>query len=341
MSIKPVELERFSLHGILGEGADLQVYSGVDTDTGRPVVIKRPHPSLIQRHQHQDVERSVERVIELRERLGDSTPHVPKILGYSRTHKDQRYFEDGLGEDYLVVVQERARGIPLVGSPVDGIKGLPIGLPHNLFALHPLVPHARRDGFIIARDILNVAEAVYHEGYLPLDLRPENVFFEPRSATISVIDLGDVQVEGFGTRRNVPLDLHDFYLELLKWYTTPSMPPVNTADYGIADGMDSASMFARDLAAMRREFSVAVSGPLRQMALGIIDRVKRRGYPSPQEFRIEFGEYLCLAGERYKCLSDEPSLVATWRAALERLDNGSWHKFLFDPKVDLEYYSPT
>ena len=41
-----MDLARFKLEGLLGEGTDLQVFSATDTATGDAVVVKRPHPKV-------------------------------------------------------------------------------------------------------------------------------------------------------------------------------------------------------------------------------------------------------------------------------------------------------
>ena len=67
MSASNVDLQRFKLEITLGEGADLQIFAATDTETGRPVVVKRPHPTLITRRQHHDVEERLLRAIGLRQ----------------------------------------------------------------------------------------------------------------------------------------------------------------------------------------------------------------------------------------------------------------------------------
>jgi serine/threonine protein kinase len=38
----PIDLERYSLGGPLGIGANYEVYAAVDRETGKDVVLKRP-----------------------------------------------------------------------------------------------------------------------------------------------------------------------------------------------------------------------------------------------------------------------------------------------------------
>ena len=144
MLTSTADLSQFKLDGKIGEGADSEVFAATDSATGDAVVVKRPHPMLIARGQHSAVERRMASAIALRERLGDTLPCVAKMIGYSPPACHDEYFGDALGEPYSVVVEERARGIPLVASAMDGIKRHPIGLPQNLFAIHPVMPHLER-----------------------------------------------------------------------------------------------------------------------------------------------------------------------------------------------------
>ncbi len=338
MDTKVVSLERFHLKGVLGEGADLQVFAATDADTGIEVVVKRPHPAMIARGQHRDIERRMERAIALREELGGSLPHVSRVVGQTPVGPRNGWFGDTLDAAYTAIVEERARGLPLVGSAVDGIKGFAIGLPQSLFALHPLVAHAGRDGFPIQEVVLDVAEAFDGIGRLALDLRPQNVFFDPRSAAATVIDVGNVTVAREATRRQPALDLHDFYLEMFKWYATPFDPPGEARGYFEPRGMGSVQMFNHNLDRMIEEFSAITPEPLKSAAVAMLRKIRRRGYEGLREFRTEFEDYLSLARERCEELAQSPKLSEAWRAAKDELRAPYWRKFLFDAESDLVGY---
>ena len=247
MQIVPSELQRFRLEGKLGEGADSEVFAATNTETELPVVVKRPHPTLIARRQHGTVERRIAKVVALRQRLGDSLPHVARMVACIEPSIHNAYFADDLDEEYTVIVEERATGIPLVGSAIDGIKRHPIGLPQNLFAVHPVIPHAARGRFSIVRDLLQVAETFYKAGVLILDMRPQNIYIEPKRGKITVIDVGGVTQERPGIGGRQPVDLHDFYLELFKWYVPTDTPPVEVEGYGHPVGMETVPMFHQNL----------------------------------------------------------------------------------------------
>ena len=338
MQIGSGDLDRFTLGRVLGEGADLQVFAAIDTETGREVVVKRPHPTLIEKSLHDDIERRVQQVTGLRLDMGDSLPHVSRLVSLTPADNHDSYFGDALGQSYTVTVEERARGLPLVGSPVDSIKGIPIGLPQNLFALHPLVPHSVKGILTVVEDVLDVAEAFHRAGLLVLDLRPENVFFAPSDGVTTVIDVGTVTPERQATRRHDTLDLHDFYLEMFKWYTAPSGPPQNSTDYVEPYGVRSVSMFRRDLDGLIAQFSREAQEPMRSVAVEMLEKVRGRQYPSLSAFRRDFEHYTTLAKERYAHLAECNSLIAAWRGALDMLRDQAWEKFMFDSRTDLDSY---
>ena len=66
----PGELRNFQLGSLLGEGADLQAFAARNSESGERVVVKRPHPSLVSRNMHRDVERRIALQAQVRETLG-------------------------------------------------------------------------------------------------------------------------------------------------------------------------------------------------------------------------------------------------------------------------------
>ena len=136
-------LERFHLGDVLGEGADMQVFAATDLESGQQCVVKRPHPSLIARNIHDDVERRMTLQAELRSEGGVSAG-LPGLLTFTAPDTFGWYFGDDPGNPYAVQVEERAVGIPLLGSVADQVRGHPVGLPLNLFALHPSNRHIER-----------------------------------------------------------------------------------------------------------------------------------------------------------------------------------------------------
>lgn len=330
-------LSQFKLHEKLGEGADSEVFAATDTETGQPVVIKRPHPTLIARGQHRAVERRIAKVIALREQLADDLPHVAKMLAYTEPHSHDHYFGDTLVEKYTVTVEERATGIPLVGSAMDGIKRHPIGAPQNLFAIHPVVPHPQRGRFNIVRDILEVAAAFDCAGALILDMRPQNIYFDPAYAAITVIDIGGITEATASGGRRTPLDLHDFYLELFKWYIPLSGPPTDVNEYCQPMGMETVPMFNQNLDSMIRRHEAATDEAWRSAALDILHKVKSRAYPDIQAFKSDFEACLLLLEERYESLSTSTPVRIAWQNALDMLVADYWRKFIFRPQ-DLDAF---
>lgn len=332
MQIEPTDMERFRLEGRLGEGADSEALAATDTLTGRAAVVKRPHPALIARGHHAEVERRIARVIGLRERCGDALLHVTRMIAYATPANHDGYFGDALGAAYTVMIEERAEGLPLVGSAIDGIKRKPIGVPQNLFAVHPVFPHRRRGRFAIARGILEVAEAFHNAGALLLDMRPQNIYFEPSEARITVIDIGGITQARAADSRNAPLDLHDFYLELVKWYLPHSEPPTDAAEYAAPYEMVSAPMFKQNIDALIRRRMQAPPDESQVAALDILRRISARAYPNIDAFRRDLEACLFILDRKYARLSQCQPVEQAWLSAKRMLTDAYWRKFRFDPQ---------
>ena len=167
----PRDLERFRLGDVLGEGADMQVFAATDVESGAQCVVKRPHPSLISRNIHDDVERRMTLQAELRSN-GGVCAGVPRLLTVTASDTFSWYFGDDHASPYVVQVEERAPGIPLLGSVGDQVRGHPIGLPLNLFVLFPSTGHIRRNLENPALTALSIIEQCLESGYLAGDLGP-------------------------------------------------------------------------------------------------------------------------------------------------------------------------
>ncbi|MCY4578265.1 MAG: hypothetical protein OXD31_04385, partial [Chloroflexi bacterium] len=285
---------------------------------------------LIVRGQHDTVERRIASAVALRERLGEALPHVARLIAYTQTSESEDYFCDAIGEKYSVVVEERALGVPLVGSATDGIKRHPIGAPQNLFAIHPVIPHQKRGRFSVVRDLLDVAEICDRDGMLLLDMRPQNIYFDPLNARITVIDICGVTKARPAVGRKPPLDLHDFYLELFKWYMPHADPPSEPEGYRQPVGMETIPLFTQNLDGMIRRHTERSDEDCGAVELDILRKIRARDYPSIRAFRSDFEAYLSLLERRYEELSDSRAIRQAWQAALEELKDDYWRKFLFN-----------
>ena len=338
MEMEPSGLSRFRLAGPLGEGADCQVFAALDLEDGAPVVVKRPHPMLIAHGQHADAQRRLSRSLELQRGMGSALSRLAAAIAYATAEPGFAYFGDTHEHPYLVVVEERARGLPLVGSATDGIKRNPIGLPQMLFALHPVARHPARPRFSVARDVLEVGCAFLEQGIVLLDARPQNVFFDPKSTGITLIDTGGATKARQATRRRPALDAHDFYLELFKWYLPMDDPPSAPDGYVAPHGMDSVPRFEQDLAAFRRAYEDMPWRTIGETGAALVERVRERGYPSPSEFREHFLQLVGLYEERYEILARDQTSVTVWIEARRLLDLPYWRRFLFDSVEDMAAY---
>ncbi|MCH8063403.1 MAG: hypothetical protein IH861_12990 [Chloroflexi bacterium] len=338
MRLEPADLSRFQRGPIIGEGADMQVFAATDIENGMPVVVKRPHPQLVTRSQHKAVEARIERTLALRDKLGADVSGLCNLTGIAPPARHDAYFGDSLGEPYTVVVEEWARGVPLVGSSLDRIRRNPIALPYSLFALHPVVLGPANERTTIARQALDLVEAFLRVDTLLLDMRPQNVYFDPLRAKITLIDIAGAEAERPESRRHQALDFHDVGLELFMWYTTPQDFPRDGSHLGISDQADSVSNFRRDVESLIQEHSSLSDADRREAALPVLERLRQRSYGAFDDFRRDFEHYLTLIDVHNRLLAERPEPLRVWHEAASRLNEPYWGKFRFDAQRDLAPY---
>ncbi len=335
--MEQIDLTRYEVTGILGSGADYEARSAVDRETGAQVVLKRPEPQMIRRQMHTNIEARTDRSLEVYQEVGHTITALVPIMGYTERANHDAYFGDDLGHDYRVFVAERALGIPLVGEIKARFTGVPIGVGQNLFTLFPLIQSDEHPPFAIHEQLLDVEEQFFNAGYLLLDLRPQNVFYQPDSGRISVIDCGALidlnHVADTGRRR--PQDIHDFYLEMLKFYTTPQSPPMQVRDYRDPYGLRPVTNFERDLDEMAREFREALDEVVQDAAQTLIGQIRQRAYTSFGDFRRDLFTYLDTVSAYHQSLPNLAEAQQVWSEALDWLRDDYWQRYLFCPETDL------
>ena len=335
-----VDLHRFELTGLLGSGADYEVRLAAERETGQQVVIKRPVPQMISRRMHGPVEERTERTIRLHEELANSIPEVCPMLGYTDQANHDDFYGDSLDQDYRVTVSMRACGIPLVGDPMARILRVPIGLGQNLFCLYPLCFAEEDDPYPVQRQLLDAEERFFQAGYVLLDMGPQNIFFQPSSARISIIDPGAL-LSGENDRTPVgrgPQDIHDFYLEMLKFYTTLQVPPTDVSGYRDPANLRPVVNFEQELSEMSRTISSEPQATEASVAGGqkVIEKVRGRGYHDFSEFRSDLTDYLKAILDRNMNLPNLSEIREAWSGALNLLREDHWTKYDFDAEKEIK-----
>ena len=346
--MEQVELTRYEDTGKLGSGADYEVRSANDRETGLQVVLKRPMPQMITRQMHWSTEARTDRVLQVHQAMNQRLPGLVPVLGYTERANHDEFFGDALGQEYRVTVEERASGIPLfVGDPRARITGVPVGAAQNLFALFALVSGVYDSAHPIHRQLLDVQESFLELGYILLDLGPQNIFFQPGNGRITVIDCGAMVDKNSvpDARGRPPKDIHDFYLEILKFYTTPSLPPTEADGYRDGYGLRPVVRFQEELDEMARNYDSpgeleSVNGPWRDSALSLIDNVRQRAYTSLDGFHRDLMEHLDAVAERNSKLAEIEQSRQAWNKALGWLREDYWRRFLFDPDTELAGFKP-
>ena len=335
VTIEQVDLSRYELLGALGSGADYQVRAALDKETGREVALKRPQPQMVSKRLHGRIEARTDRTLEILQNLDFEVPTAVRVLGYTSRANHDAYFGDLLGQEYRVVVEERAKGIPLVGDPMARIIKVPTGVGQNLFTLFPIVQPKEQPPFPIHRQLLDMEERLNDAGYVLLDLRPQNIFYQPAEGRITVIDHGDLRalddLSYDGLRP--PPEIHQFYMEMLKFYTTPEGPPGEAQGYREPYGLRRVLRFELELEGMADRFANAPS-VIQDAALPMIGKVRQREYSCFTDFRGDLNEYLEAVTEYDLGLANLPELRQAWMEALGWLGEEYWQRYLFDYEAE-------
>jgi hypothetical protein len=335
--MEQVDLRRYEATGVLGIGADYEVRAAVERDTGRQVVLKRPAPETLRHRMYEGIEARTDRILQVYQEVGHTIPTVVPMVGYTERVNHDGYFGETLGQTYRVIVEERARGIPLMGDLKARFTGVPIGVGQNLFALFPLIQPASTAPFVIHQQLLDLEEAFFQAGYVLLDLRPHNVFYQPATGRITVIDCGALaDAHGVVSRRGLrPPDIHDFYLEMLKFYTTPQLPPVQASGYREPYGIRPVVDFERELDQMAQQFRAVADSRVQEAALTIIAQVRHQAYTAFQDFRHDLTAYLEAVHSMHQTLPNLTEARQAWTEALYWLRSEHWQRYRFSPETDL------
>ena len=334
--METVTLDRFELAGPLGSGADYDVRAAVDRLTGASVVLKRPSPQTVRRQMHGPVEERAARTLEAYERAGQYCDVVPRVIGVTEAALHDEYFGEDLGQPYSVRVEERAAGIPLVGDPRSRILRVPIGLGQNLFGLHPLALPAGVADWPVQTQLLDAQEIYANAGYALLDLGPHNVFYSPGTGRIALVDAG--AIVGHGVERSQgnrgPQDVHDFYVEMVKFYLAPELPPADAAGYFDPYNQRPVISVEDECDSLNRAFASA-GDPLREAATACVGKVRQRGYASVADFASDLRECLRLITIRNDQMPERETAWAAWLTALRRLSEDHWTRYRFDANTEL------
>jgi hypothetical protein len=334
-----VDLERYELTGRLGSGADYDVRAALDRETGQQVALKRPVPQAVSRKQHYNIEERTGRMIEAHQQVAGKTGVLAPILGYTGRAVHDRFFGDDLAEEYTVIVQARAAGIPLLGDMMSRITGVPIGVGQNLFAVFPLVQDPAVPAFPVHNQILDLQEVYLEAGYVLLDMRPQNIFYQPAAGRITVIDTGALAgPDSEPPRGRPPFDVNDACLEMIKFYTTPEEPPPQANGYRDARNLRPIVSWREETDGLDRQLAAA-SGAVEEAGRVVLEKIGVRAYTGYNEFRDDLNAYLNAVLERDRALPGFPEAREAWTGALAWLREDYWARFLFDAETELAGYA--
>ena len=333
--MEKLSLDRFRLEGLLGSGSDYEVHAASNVETGMPVAIKRPRPDYIVRGLHSGIDLLSEALIEIHAFVANSVPGVCSMLGYTDLGSHGSFFGDEMDAQYRALVFERARGIPLVADIGDKFKGVPIGLGQNLFALHPAATEMP-DGVASVQDqLLDVEKSFASAGHLLLDMRPQNIYYDPAVGRISVIDVGTVPTHGPASQGQASSggqeqDLHNFFAEVFRFYLSPLPPPLDQAGYGEPYGMRAAPDFGQQVDGMIEVFLKAEDRNQGQAAVQTLQKVRSRSYTSVEGFGRDLQLCQEAASNRDNLHGEGNPALDAWRNARKLLEAPYWKRFLLE-----------
>ena len=175
------------------------------------------------------------------------------------------------------LVEERAVGVPLIGSVADQVRGHPVGLPMNLFALHPSGAWLAKGFENPSLTALRVMERCFEMGWLAGDLGPRNVFYAPESGEATVIDLGNLRRSSPATARRAAFDVNDTLFEFFQFYATPDAAPESADAFAAVSERRLSGSLERMAEGLARSYAGAVKAQ-GDAARGILERIGRRGY---------------------------------------------------------------
>jgi hypothetical protein len=132
-----------------------------------------------------------------------------------------------------------------------------------------------------------------------------------------------------------PPDIHDFYLEMLKFYTTPQPPPVQASGYREPYGVRPVVNFERELDQMAQHFRAVSHSRVQEAALTIIAQVQHRAYPAFQNFRQDLMAYLDAVHSMHQTLPTFMEARQAWMEALHWLRAAYWQRYRFSPETEL------
>jgi len=174
-------------------------------------------------------------------------------------------------------------------------------------------------------------------GYVLLDLRPHNVFYQPDSGRITVIDCGALTAlrEASESSGKPQPDMHDFCLEMLKFYTTSQSPPAQVRAYREPYGLRPVVNFEHELEQMARQFQTVADSAVQETALVLINQVRQRAYVALDDFRRELTAYLEAVASAHQALPNLAEAQQVWAEALNWLREDYWQRYLFDADTAL------
>jgi hypothetical protein len=122
---------------------------------------------------------------------------------------------------------------------------------------------------------------------------------------------------------------------MLKFYTTPQLPPTQASGYREPYGIRPVVNFERELDQMAQQFQTVEHSGWREAGLTLIDQVRRRAYAAFHDFRQDLMAYLEAVYSAHQTLPNLAEAQQAWGEALNWLRADYWQRYLFHPDTEL------
>ena len=134
-----------------------------------------------------------------------------------------------------------------------------------------------------------------------------------------------------------PQDIHDFYLEMLKFYTSFQSPPADVSGYRDPFNLRPVVNFEQELDEMARNLSAetSVSEEAKQIGNSLMNGVRQRQIQSFADFQADFSRYQEALKRNTLDSGNMAPARQAWQQALDLLREDHWTKYLFDAEAEL------
>ena len=334
-----LDLNKYTKTRILGNGADYEVSLGENEETHKSIVFKRPNPHVILKNLHASTENRTKNMLDFHALIGNKVRGISPIIGSANnSDTNMHFYEDELHNDYTVIAQKRAPGFPLNADVRARILKVPTGIGQTMFSLFPIGLSQALDIFTVPKQIMAIQTAVFEQGFIILDLNPQNVFYSPLLDTINIIDTADIyNLNGENDNKLSNKSIFDYYIEFIRYYIASEDIPKQIEGYTEPRGTRPYFDINIEINELKETF--LNSGITEKMSMiDILDKIQLKAYSSIHEFNRDINAYFETIRQRWVDMDDLSSLQSVWLECLDFFKIPHWNKYDFNHETELKKF---